>query len=164
MQIEFKRLTEIDQADIIDLMTHPRLRAHMPLLKRTFDEAACNAFVAAKEALWDEHGYGPWAFLVDGEFVGWGGIQPEGEDADLGLVLHPGHWGKGKALYDAVIGRAFGEMGFASVTVLLPPSRTRVRALQRLGFVRDGEVDVSGERFIRYRLHATSMCVGRSGS
>ena len=73
--------------------------------------ADCEGFIAAKEQLWAEHGYGPWAFFVDGEFVGWGGLQPEDGEADLGMVLHPKHWGVGKALYDEVIRRAFGEMG-----------------------------------------------------
>jgi hypothetical protein len=38
------------------------------------------------------------------------------------------------------------------VTILLPPSRTRVKGVLRLGFVPDGEVDIDGERFVRYRL------------
>jgi [ribosomal protein S5]-alanine N-acetyltransferase len=156
MKIEFKRLTEVDRADIIGLMNHPRLRQHMPLLGDTFGEAECNAFIAGKEALWTEHGYGPWAFFVDGHFVGWGGLQPEDGDADLALVLHPNSWGMGKAIYDKIIERAFGVMGFESVTVLLPPTRVRVRGLQRLGFEPDGEVEYLGERFLRYRLHESS--------
>lgn len=117
-------------------------------------EAACDPFVAGKEKIWEEHGYGPWAFFIDDEFVGWGGLQPEGEDIDLALVLHPDHWGTGKAIYEQVIERAFGEMGFESVTILFPPSRTRIKGIIRLGFQPDGEVEIGGEHFIRYRLHA----------
>ena len=154
MRIEFKRLTEVDKSDIIELMTHPLLRKHMPLLGDIFDEAACDAFITGKEKLWTEHGYGPWAFIIDDHFVGWGGLQPEEGDADLGLVLHPRHWGKGKAIYDRIIERAFGTMGSESITVLLPPTRIHVKGLQRLGFEPDGEVEYLDERFIRYRLHA----------
>jgi hypothetical protein len=49
---------------------------------------------------------------------------------------------------------AFEEMGFESVTILFPPTRTRVKGILRLGFKPDGEVEISGERFIRYRLYA----------
>jgi GNAT superfamily N-acetyltransferase len=154
MDIAFKRLSEIAKADIIALMNHPLVRRQMPLAKGDFGEADCDAFVAAKERLWAEHGYGPWAFVVDGAFAGWGGLQPEGGDADLGLVLQPKYWGLGKVLYDKILEIAFKEMGFASLTVLLPPSRTRVRGLGRLGFEPDGELEVGGERFIRYRLRA----------
>lgn len=155
-QIEFKQLSEVEPADIIELMNHPLVRRQMPLTKDNFDAQDAASFVARKTALWAEHGYGPWAFFIDGKFAGWGGLQPEEGDADLGLVLHPAYWGAGKALYDQMMARAFGEMGFASVTILFPPSRTRVKAVLRLGFEPDGEMAVGGERFIRYRLHAAT--------
>lgn len=152
MDIAFRRLTDVSAADIIDLMSHPLVRRQMPLSRDNFGPRECEAFVAAKERLWSEHGYGPWAFLIDGRFAGWGGLQPENGEADLGLVLHPDYWGAGRALYDAIMARAFGEMGFESVTVLLPPTRTRVGALRRLGFRRDGALTIENQRFIRYRL------------
>lgn len=155
MNIDFKRLTEVGKSEIIELMNNPLVRRQMPLTRDNFEESDCDEFVAAKERLWSVHGYGPWAFVVDGQFVGWGGLQSEGGEADLGLVLHPKHWGIGKALYEEIIGRAFGEMGFEAVTVLLPPTRTRVKGLLRLGFKKDGELEVGGERFIRYRLKKT---------
>lgn len=72
LDIELNRLTEVDKLDIIELMNHPLLKRHMPLLGDEFTEADCDAFVSDKEKLWAEHGYGPWAFLVDGKFAGWG--------------------------------------------------------------------------------------------
>ena len=156
MQIDFKRLTEVKLRDLVDLMTHPLVRRQMPLTQDSFTEEDAAAFVVGKEALWAEHGYGPWGFFINGQFAGWGGLQPEADDADLGLVLHPDYWGIGKALYDQIMVRAFGEFDFASVTILFPPSRTRVKAVLRLGFIPDGELEVGGERFIRYRLYAAT--------
>lgn len=152
MNIEFKRLTEVGKSEIIDLMNNPLVRRQMPLIRNQFTERDCDEFIAAKERLWSEYGFGPWALVIDGKFAGWGGLQPENGEADLGLVLHPDHWGMGKVLYKEIIGRAFGEMGFETVTVLLPPTRSRVRALLRLGFEQDGDLKLGGERFIRYRL------------
>lgn len=126
----------------------------MPLAGDDFDEAECERFVAGKEKLWEEHGFGPWAFYIDGAFAGWGGLQPEGGDADVGLVLHPDYWGTGRVIYEEIVARAFGEMGFDSVTALLPPTRTRAGGLTRLGFEPDGETEIGGERFLRYRLRA----------
>lgn len=154
MDIEFKRLDEVDKRDITGLMNNPLVRRQMPLTSDEFDEADCGEFIAAKTKLWTGHGYGPWAFVIDGRFAGWGGLQPEDGDADLALVLHPDYWGTGKRIYDKIVERAFGEMGFESITVLLPPSRTRVKGVLRLGFEPDGEAEVGGERFIRYRLRA----------
>ena len=123
----------------------------MPLLTDDFNESACDTFITAKEELWAKYGFGPWAFFVNDQFAGWGGVQPEHGEADMALVLHPGYWGIGKVLYNEIISRAFGEMGFRSVTVLFPTSRTRIKGLLRLGFKEDGELEVGNERYIRYR-------------
>lgn len=72
----------------------------------------------------------------------------------VGLILHPKHWESGRVLYQRIIGYAFGELGFSSVISLLPPSRTRVSGILKLGFRADGDVAIAGERFIRYRLTA----------
>jgi [ribosomal protein S5]-alanine N-acetyltransferase len=159
LHIEFRRLSDIDQAEIIALNTHPLVRRQMPLSADTFGDAECREWVSGKESQWQEHGYGPWAFVLDGKFAGWGGLQCEGGDPDLALVLHPRYWGMGKRIYDEIMRRAFGEMGFKSVTILLPPSRTRVRAIFRLGFQLDGEVELFEKRFIRYRLYLGSWLV-----
>lgn len=152
MHLELKSLSDVAPADLIALMNHPRLRRHLPLASDEFGPNECASFVASKEALWHEHGYGPWAFIIDGTFAGWGGLQPEGDDADLALVLHPRFWGQGKMVYDNVIARAFSELGLTSVTILLPPSRGRAHAVLRLGFTPDGETEILGEPFLRYRL------------
>jgi ribosomal-protein-alanine N-acetyltransferase len=53
-----------------------------------------------------------------------------------------------------MIKRGFGEMGFESITILLPPTRKHKKGVLKLGFQLDGEVELYGERFIRYRLDA----------
>src|SRR5687767_5301069 len=113
MSLEFRRLPEVDPADLVALMGDPRVRRHLPLARGEFGPAECASFVEGKESLWREHGYGPWAFLIDGEFAGWGGMQPEGDDADLALILKPEFWGYGREVYEAVLARAFGALGFA---------------------------------------------------
>ena len=152
MDIAFKRLDEVDKTAIMALMNNELVRRQMPLLKGEFTEASCDRFIAAKAALWAEHGYGPWAFVIDGTFAGWGGLQPEEGEVDLALVLHPDFWGTGKLLYKEIIRRAFEELDMESVTVLFPPSRTRIQGFLRLGFVEDKVMEVGNEQFIRYRL------------
>lgn len=152
--IEFRTLESVEPGQIIALMNHPLLARHMPLLKTPFTESDYRGFLAAKQRLWDEHGYGPRAILVAGQFAGWGGLQPEAGEADLALVLHPQYWGHGPAIMRMIIAEGFGVMGLESMIALLPLSRTRERGMQRLGFVRDGDVELSGVRFRRYRLTA----------
>jgi hypothetical protein len=47
--------------------------------------------------------------------------------------------------------RGFGEHILASVTLLLPPTRPRVRGLSCLAYAPEAEVENFGESFVRYR-------------
>ena len=163
-KIVFRRLTEVSPDLIIELMNDPDVRRHMPLARGYFGLSDCEHFVAAKEQMWEENGYGPWAFVLDHEFIGWGGLQLEGNDADIGLVLHRAYWGAGKTLYERILDYAFGELGLDSVTALLPPSRTRLTGLRRLGFSEDGQVMVGEELFNRYRLSRSARQRERQSS
>lgn len=151
-RIAFARLTEIRPDAIIELMNDPAVRRHLPLAQGEFGASECGRFVADKERMWAESGFGPWALLLDGEFIGWGGVQPEGDDVDVGLVLSRKHWGAGPSLFRRMLRHAFEELGVESVTALLPRSRTRVAALHRLGFREDGEAVIQDQVFVRYRL------------
>ena len=156
MQLHFRHLSDVSTEDIIALNNNPDVLRQMPLGRPNFDESKCTAWVAQKEAQWALNGYGPWAFFVEDEFAGWGGLQHEDGDADLALVLHPDYWGLGRVIFDEIVRRAFQELGLDSITILLPPTRTRIKGVLRLGFVHDGDVDIDGTPFARYRLLAST--------
>lgn len=151
--ISLTRLSGIDEDAIIDLMNEPAVRRHMPLLDAGFAAPDCRAFRAAKQAMWDRHGFGPHAILIDGRFAGWGGLQPQDGETDFGLVLHPAYWGAGLRIFRLFRDQAFGPMGLDSITALLPPDRANRKAILRLGFVEEGPVTVDGAAFVRFRLH-----------
>ncbi len=151
-EIEFRRLDEVNKEELIDLMNNPLVRRQLPLAKDVFDDKAYQKFIQIKNNLWKEHGYGPWAFFINKKFVGWGGLQYEEGGPDLALILHPKYWGTGKIIYKQIIRKAFDEMDFEFITVLLPISRKHDKALLGLHFKPDGEVLLENERFIRFRL------------
>jgi RimJ/RimL family protein N-acetyltransferase len=148
--LEFRPMSDASVADYLRLNSDPKVTRHLPLSDPGLDESACAEWLAGKLRQWDEFGYGPWAFFVDGEFAGWGGLQDEHGDADVGMVLLPRYWGCGRLILAEIVRRAFEEMGLESITALLPQSRQA--SLGRLGFAPDGEVDVHGERFNRFRM------------
>ncbi|PCI84640.1 MAG: GNAT family N-acetyltransferase [Hyphomicrobiales bacterium] len=152
-EIEFVPLSEIDEAAIIELMNNEEVGKLLPLLQGGFSAADCKAFVNAKTQLWVEHDFGPWAFVIEGEFAGWGGIQPEQGEADFALVLHPNFWGWGRKIFNKIRDQAFNEMNRDSMTILFPPTRTNSRAIMRYGFVADGQMEVGGEIFLKFRLN-----------
>lgn len=151
-QITFARLPDIDPDEIIAHMSDPRVAEHMPLLTGRFDRAACDAFVAAKEACWRRDGLGHWAILVGGSYAGWGGFQKEGEEWDFGLVLKPDRFGLGSRIVRKALDFARSDTRIPFVTFLLPPSRRHLKGLARMGAGFVGEVDYDGAIFRKYRL------------
>lgn len=154
--IAFTRLGEIDIVEITAHMSDPRVAAHMPLLTGRWDDAASRAFVEAKEARWREDGLGHWAILCDGAYVGWGGFQKEGDEWDYGLVLKPDRFGLGARITSKALEFARSDVRISFVTFLLPPSRKKLGALERIGARFVGEVDHGGETFLKYRLDLNS--------
>lgn len=151
-EIKFIHLFEIEEQQIIDLMNNKRVGKQLPLLSEGFSAENCQAFLKAKKQLWDDYGFGPWAFLIKDEFAGWGGLQPEHGEADFALVLHPKFWGWGIKIFNQVKDQAFNKMNFNSITILLPPSRKFSNAVTRFGFTEEDELTIDGEIFLRFRL------------
>lgn len=151
-EITFTRLTEIDPAEIIAHMSDPRVAQHMPLLNFEWDETAVANFICKKETCWSRDGLGHWAILSDNEYVGWGGFQKEGDEWDYGLVLKPHSFGLGARISRKAIDFAIVDKRIPFVTFLLPPSRKKLGALDRLGAVFVGEVEYDGSAFLKFRL------------
>ena len=93
MELTFIPMSKIDPAEYVRLHAHPLVRRHMPLSQEVFTLDECREWIQGKESMWEEHGIGPWAILIDGRFAGWGGLQPEGGEARPGLGTPPGFLG-----------------------------------------------------------------------
>jgi ribosomal-protein-alanine N-acetyltransferase len=155
--ITFAPLSSIEPEKLRSLLNDPQVLRHMPLSGP--DPMSMNEirdWVAAKEDITQQHGFGPQAILVDGSFAGWGGIEPDGDGASISLVLLPAQWGRGHHVFNLFLEEAFDQRGLPYVLVEFPPSRTRVRGLLRLGFRDVGDRIIEGERFVVYRLDASS--------
>ena len=105
-----------------------------------------------KEARWAKDGLGHWAVLADGAYVGWGGFELEGDDWDFGLVLKPSAFGLGMRITQKALAFARDDPRIPSVTFLLPPTRTKLGALARMGARFEGEMTLDGALFRKYRL------------
>ncbi len=151
-EITFTRLPEIDRAEIIAHMSDPRVAEHMPLLTFAWDDKTAAEFVAAKEECWRRDGLGHWAILADGDYVGWGGFQKEGDEWDFGLVLKPGSFGLGIRIARKALDFARADERIPYVTFLLPPSRKNLGALARLGAVQVGQIEYDDSTFLKFRL------------
>ncbi len=133
-------------------MSDARVAEHMPLLTSKWDTASVGKFVAVKEDCRKKHGLGHWAILCDGEYIGWGGFQKEGDEWDFGLVLKPGSFGLGARIARKALAFAVADKRIPFVTFLLPPSRENLGALTRLRAEFIDEVEYEGAKFLKYRL------------
>ncbi|OUR76978.1 GNAT family N-acetyltransferase [Alphaproteobacteria bacterium 46_93_T64] len=156
-EIKLVSLFEIREEQIIDLMNNEMVGKQLPLLAGGFSVEDCQIFLKAKKQIWNDYGFGPWAFLIEGEFAGWGGLQPEHGEADFALVLHPNFWGWGRKIFEKVKNQAFKEMGLNCITILFPPSRLNSKAITRMGFREDDLLTIDNELFRRFRL-SKSQC------
>lgn len=156
-KIEFVSLNKIESDKLIDLMNNSVVQKHLPLMTEKFTTKNCHAFLDTKQQLWDKHGYGPYAFMINNEFAGWGGLQDEDGDADFALILDPKFWGYGLKIFRKIKEQAFNELNLSSITALLPPNRPNTKAIIRLGFKPDGQRKIDGQSFLRFRLHDPNL-------
>lgn len=156
-QIEFARLHQIPADEIMAHMSDPRIAVHMPLLNFTWSDERLDVFLAEKEERWRRDGLGHWAILCNGAYAGWGGFEKEGNEWDFGLVLKPQCFGLGLPVTRKALSFAVTDRRIEIVTFLLPPSRTNLGALVRLGAKFSGEIDHGGIQFLKFRLEVNGL-------
>lgn len=154
--IRFVRLEDIAPETIIDHMSDPHMAEHMPLLDGPWDMADYQRFIAVKNSYWQRDGLGHLAILINDDYVGWGGFQKEGDDWDYGLVLRPDCFGLGMAITRKALEIARADTRIPSVTFLLPPTRTKLGALKRIGAVFEEDVCFENQTFQKFRLQTAS--------
>ncbi len=151
-EITFTRFGDIALEDLCAHMSDPRVGEHLPLLDGAWSMEKTIALVEAKEAAWARDGLGHWAFLRGQTYLGWGGFQKEGDEWDFGLVLRPAFFGVGIRIAKQALAFAREHEDIPYVTFLLPPSRTRLGALHRLGASYVETIQHAGEAFQKFRL------------
>jgi [ribosomal protein S5]-alanine N-acetyltransferase len=92
--------------------------------------------------LWRERGLGSWLILLEGAPVGYVEVAPIGEgsgvdpeEIELGVVVHPDHWGRGIAGEAglAVAADCFERVGLERVYAGVDPTNTKsLRAVEKV--------------------------------
>ncbi|MBU6347580.1 MAG: GNAT family N-acetyltransferase [Actinomycetales bacterium] len=135
-----------------ELICHPAVTRHMPLAQAEYSNEWIQEWIARKESTWPDKEYGPWSVWHNSTFVGWAGLEPEGEDLSVGIVLHKEYWGSGKVILKQVFTKMGRKIKGKRVTVEFPKSRHSAVWASRLGLVEIEEIEVSGIVFVRYEL------------
>ena len=157
-RLRLRGLREGDLQRILDIYTHPRVRAligdhTLAELREELD------FWIAHQAA---HGWSLWALeeLATGRLVGDCGLQPlelRGPEVELSYDLSPHVWGRGYATEAAraTLSLAFGSFGIERVVAVVKSDHAASRAvLERLGCTATGERTAYGERLLGYEIEA----------
>jgi RimJ/RimL family protein N-acetyltransferase len=123
------------------------------------DEQGVAERLAADEAHWEEHGFGPWTLIEQesGHVVGRGGLQWRGledrEVVELPWAIASQHWNRGFATEAAVAALAWArEMGLPEAVALITPDNDPSRRVaEKIGMRLEGQTVHSGLPHLVYR-------------
>jgi RimJ/RimL family protein N-acetyltransferase len=123
-RLALRRFTAEDAENLFELDSDPEVMRYLsggePTPRDMIEQKILPRFLASYERF---PGYGTWAAALKstGEFLGWFGFRPAGEDSpdniSLGYRLQRSAWGKGYATEGsrALIRKGFAELGAARV-------------------------------------------------
>ena len=126
--VTYASLGEVSQTVLLDLMNDEKLRAHL-VDHPKFTEETLEFWVMEKTRIDAANGYRVRAILVNGNIAGWCGIQPDGEGAELAIILSSSYWGSGLRVFRDMI-RWSRELGHQEVVFHLLETRRKYRALE----------------------------------
>ena len=98
-------LRPVDEDDLDALLAIRNAPAVLATTSGTLPRERMADQLSRRLASWRKHGLGSWLVLLDGEPVAFVEVAPIGEGSgvdpdaiEIGVVVHPDHWGKGVAL------------------------------------------------------------------
>ena len=121
-------------------------------------------FINGQKAQWDQHGYGNWGILPDGEheIIGWAGLQyvPELDETEVGFLLDRPAWGKGYATEAAKASVHFGFEHFSLehiIALVHPDNLASRRVIEKSGMAYRDSFTLWGISLMRYRIDKTAL-------
>ncbi len=116
-------------------------------------------FISGQQAHWEQHGYGNWGILPNGEseVIGWAGLQylPELDETEVGYLLDRPYWGQGYATEAAVASINFGFEHFSLdhiIALVHPHNLASIRVIVKCGMVFQDTMSLWGMELRRYRI------------
>lgn len=151
-EFELTDLNSVSPEKLLGVLSNPKISKHLPLFDSNIDLQWVKNWVVVKTSQWQDSRLGPYAVTQNGEVIGWAGYQPDGEVAELAIVLSPSAWGIGHAVVDEV-NRLWNLYGDGRQRVFyLPISRNLELISQKLGYRIIGKTTHSGHEFSIFEI------------
>ena len=148
-KLQYAPLDSIDPERFIPLLNSQRVRSHL-IAHPPFDIESVSAWIQAKCVINNEAGCRIRVVLLDGELAGWCGIQRDGEEYEIAIVLDEKFWGLGKRIF-ADLQCWAKQLGHAEVQIHLLDTRREYRLLKKIA-KRVSTSELLGHRFTTYLI------------
>ncbi len=145
--IDFHDLGEPSISEWFSLFNDPKSRKYMPLAEEKVNEDWIRNWLNSKINSSENSPFKLHSIWLGAEFVGWAGIQQDGSDYEIAVVLKPSAWGYGREVADKLI-YDFKEAKLdASLFIYLPPTRNTSVIARKLNLVDSGQVNIANKVF-----------------
>jgi ribosomal-protein-alanine N-acetyltransferase len=148
------------------LFADPDVTRYLPI-DGPLPDADLRAALARGRAHWSSHRYGAWAveLTASGPFAGHCGLRhlDDAGETEVYYALAKAFWGRGLATEAAAAAVDFGfeRAGLSRIVAYAVPENTAsTHVMEKLGMLREAEVDIFGLHCVRYAIERSA---GRSG-
>ncbi|MDQ8205521.1 hypothetical protein [Pelagicoccus sp. SDUM812003] len=151
---EYRRFDEVDPAAFIALLNRAKIREHL-VQHDPFDATSINIWIQEKLDVDATAGCRVRAITYQDALVGWCGIQANGDDFELAIVIDEQHWGIGKRVFQKLMlwARA---LGHSEVLIHFLHTRPEYRFLRRVAS-KVFESEWLGRTFTSYQLRVDAF-------
>lgn len=155
--MELKPFSDVSAVDFLPVVNDQTVRTHL-IDHPPFDVASVRAWMDDKMRIDRLPGCRVRAVVIDGELVGWCGIQPDDEGVEMAVVIAKAGWGAGIAIFKEMMEWAR-QMGHREVMFHLLSTRPEYRALARRS-TKVKRTTLSGNDFTTYCLSVEKWFAG----
>ena len=128
--LKYYGLDEVNEDELLTLLNDGKIREHL-VEHDTFDKNNLRSWVAEKVRLDNVKGCRIRAIKQNGILNGWCGIQLEGNNYELAIIIGSSHWGVGKRVFSDLMSWAK-ELGHKEVVIHLLDSRGEYQFLEKI--------------------------------
>lgn len=147
--IEYRTLNQIDPDPLLSLLNKERVRAHL-MNHQPFDRESLQLWIKTKIEMDTTPGCRVRAIVVDGQCIGWCGIQNDNNDYEIAVVLDDSYWGLGPKIFRDLMAWAK-ELGHQTISIHFLHTRPAYKFLTKIA-QSVHESQLLGNRFTTYTL------------
>ena len=148
-RIEYIAINIVDPGQLLSLLNKDSVRKHL-VNHQIFDKESLKSWLQEKIEVDSTRGCRVRAIFVDERCVGWCGIQQDGGEYEIAVVLDDTHWGLGRKIFRELLTWAK-ELGHQTVSIHFLHTRPQYKFLRKIAnSVYESEIMTN--KFTTYRL------------